>query len=125
MRFTGRVVDRRASDALAAAIDLRRLRLAACPLCLFGVACELEAGDENEIRKALRFFAPLVWEEGLAEPLVAALEGAQQAGLPGADAAIADADARGPHSPIAEAVVRRLASEQLAEMERNRTASLN
>jgi len=44
--------------------------------------------------------------------------------FPGADEAIADVEARGPCSLVAEAVVRRLASEQFAEMERNRVGSL-
>ena len=118
-------MDRQSADQVVAAIDVERARRAACPVCLFGIARELEAGDEKKIEKALRFFVPLLWDEGLAEPLKAALERAGLAGVPHAGAAIADLKARGPASLVAEALVRRLASEQVAETERTRIASLN
>ncbi|MDQ3670535.1 MAG: hypothetical protein M3377_09700 [Actinomycetota bacterium] len=113
------------ADALAAAIDLEPAGPASCPLCIFAVVAALKTGDENEIQKALRFFVPLLWDEGLSETLKSALERARKAGIVGTAAAIADLDARGYRSLVAEAVVRRLAGEQLEEMERNRTASLN
>ncbi|MFN2471138.1 MAG: hypothetical protein ABR583_09145 [Gaiellaceae bacterium] len=113
------------ADALAAAIDLGAAGPVSCPLCLFAVAAALKTGDEKEIRKALRFFVPRLWDEGLVETLKPALERARKAGIVGTAAAIADLDARGYRSLVTEAVVRRLAGEQLEEMERNRTASLN
>ena len=42
-------------------------------MCLYGVATELRRGDERKLRGALRFFTPLLWEEGLERPLVDAL----------------------------------------------------
>ena len=56
--------DRAAADLLAATLDVRLAADRVCPACLFGVAMELEKGDERAIRSAVRFFAPLLWDEG-------------------------------------------------------------
>jgi hypothetical protein len=56
-------------------------------------------------------FTPILWEEGLAEPAQAAVERAVKRGTPDAAAALADLGARGPRTPIARAIVRRLAGQ--------------
>ena len=119
------MLDRRAAEELAAALDLEEVRRTSCPACLVGVACALDGGDEAEVRKAVRAFAPLLWDEGLGEALAASLARARERGASGADAAIEDLEARGARSKIVDAVVRRLAGEQVREMERRRVAYLN
>lgn len=104
------MTDRHVAEDVALALDLDPLRGVACPACLFGVACALEDGDESEIRKSVRLFAPLLWTEGLGEALEDALRRARAARVPGADAASADVAARGGRAAVTDAVVRRLAA---------------
>ena len=119
------MVDRAAADVLAAALELCLDAVVVCPGCLFGVAMELDKSDERAIRAAVRFFAPLLWDEGLEEPVRAALEQACRAGVDGAEAAFADVEARGPRSGVFDAVVRLLASRQLEEAKRRYITSQN
>jgi hypothetical protein len=112
-------------EGLVAALGLRLERLAICPLCLFGVACALEGGDERELRRALGFFTEMLWDEGLEDPLKTALSRARVAGVPGAEAATREVEALGPRSRFVKAVVQDLARQQLDEAERARAASLN
>ncbi len=86
---------------------------------------ELDEGDERAIRAAVRFFADLLWDEGLEEPVRAALERARRAGVDGAEAAVADVQARGSRSAVFEAVVRLLARGKLEEARRRYITSLN
>lgn len=119
------MLDRRATEALAAMLDLDAVRGVACAACLFGVACALDGGKEEEMWKAVRLFAPLLWDEGLAEALEASLARARKADVPGADAASADLEERGVRSAVVGPVVRLLAAEQLQEMERRRRVYMN
>jgi hypothetical protein len=96
---------------LAAALDLDVDDIPICLACLSFVSSALHDDDEPKIRGALVAFTPLLWDEGLAEPAYAAVERAAQRGIPDAAAALADLDARGPRTPIARAIVRRLASD--------------
>lgn len=89
------------------------------------MASALAAGDEREVRRAIRFFAPLLWDEGLDAPVRVALDQAAVKGIPGAEAAITDVEARGPRSRVVEAIVRRLAAQMLEELERGYASSLN
>jgi hypothetical protein len=114
------MLDAARADALAASLDLDFHELAICRACLLFVTLPLDGGDERKIRGALRSFTPVLWDEGLALPLQAALERARRAGVPDAEAAIADIEARGPRSRVAQAAVRRLAAQQLEEMKRMR-----
>lgn len=75
------------------------------------MAFPLDAGDEREAARALREFAPLLWEEGLALPLQAALERARRRGIAGAETAITDVERRGARAAVVAAVVRRLAAD--------------
>ncbi len=106
------------AEAVAESLDLELSTLQLCPLCLFGVAQALRTGDPVELRGALRFFAPLLWDEGLAAPLSDALDAACSAGVPDAEAAAAEVERLGPTSRVVKAVVRRLAAQQLEELER-------
>lgn len=114
-----------ARSPLVAALDLRLERVAICNLCLLQVSWALRGGDAKELRRALRYFVPLLWDEGLEEVLRHAVERAYAAGVSGADVATRDLARRGEHAWITESVVLDLAEQQVAEMERWRRASLN
>ena len=79
--------------------------------CLSFVAFPLRAGDDREVRRALASITPHLWEEGLALPAVAALESARRAGVPHAEAALADITTRGSRSPVVREIVLRLAAD--------------
>lgn len=82
-----------------------------CHACLSFVSFPLDLGDEAEVRRALRRFAPVLWAEGLAMPLQVALDRARRERVPGAAEAIADVGARGCRAAIVRAVIRRLAAD--------------
>ena len=96
---------------LAGALDLDVNEVGVCHACLSFVSFPLDLGDEAAVRRALRAFAPILWADGLALPLQAALERARRRGVPGALEAIADVNARGPRASIVRPVVRRLAAD--------------
>jgi hypothetical protein len=110
------VLDERRAEAVAGALglDLRLLQL--CVMCLLGVSSALRQGDPLALRSALRFFTPLLWEEGLEDPLRDALRRAAEAGVPDAAAALDDVDRYGPACRVTKAVVRLLAEQQLREL---------
>lgn len=96
---------------LVRALDLDVHRVGICHACLSFVSFPLDEGDEAEVRRALRHFAPVLWSEGLALPLQAALECARRDGVPGAEEAIADVRARGARASVVRPVIRRLAAD--------------
>jgi hypothetical protein len=96
---------------LAGALDLDVHGVGICHACLSFVSFPLDLGDEAEVRRAIRHFAPILWEEGLALPVQAALQRALRAGAPGAAEAIADVEARRFRADIVKAVIRRLAAD--------------
>jgi hypothetical protein len=96
---------------LAQALDLDVEDMGICLACLGSVAFPLRAGNQRELRRALRYFTPILWEEGLEAPTLTALERARAARLPRAEAAAADVEARGSGSPIVRQVVLRLAGD--------------
>jgi hypothetical protein len=96
---------------LAAELDLDVYEVGICHACLSFVSFPLDAGDERETARAIREFAPILWEEGLALPLRAALERARRRGVAGADVAIEDIARRGARASIVTAAIRRLAAE--------------
>lgn len=115
-RFTYRqMLDERRATAVAESLGLQLRELQLCALCLFGVATALRGADERVTRRALRFFAPLLWEEGLADPVRTALRRAVESGVTDAAAAAVDVERYGPACRVVKAVVRRLAAEQLRE----------
>ena len=99
------------STQLAAALDLDVYEVGICHACLSFVSFPLDAGDNRKVAGAVRSFAPILWEEGLALPLQRALELARRCGVEGADAAIADVARQGCRAPIVGAAIRVLAAE--------------
>ena len=94
------------------------------PICLAWlslVAFPLEAGNDREVRRALAYVTPHLWEEGLALPTLAALERARRAGVPHADAALVDVNALGHRSRVVREIVPALA----ADLARGYTTSTN
>jgi len=57
------------AEQLAAALDLDVYEVGICHACLCFVSFPLDAGDEREVARAVREFAPILWEDGLALPL--------------------------------------------------------
>jgi hypothetical protein len=100
--------------AFAAAIDLDVEAIGICHACLSFVSIPLDRGDLATARREARRIAPDLWDEGLAEPLLAAVERARDDGVPDADAACRDVRTRGPRSATVRAIVLRLAGD-LAE----------
>lgn len=61
---------------------------------------------------------PDLWHDGLAEPALAAVRRACERGVLHAPAALADLEQNGARSPVARAIVRRLAEDLLRRMRR-------
>jgi hypothetical protein len=118
-------MDRIAAQAFVRTLNLRLEEVAACALCLLNVAWALRDGNERKIRSAVRFHAPILWDEGLDTQVRVALERARAAGLAGAEAALADVKAREDRSHVVLEIVRHLAAQQLDEMERDYITSMN
>jgi hypothetical protein len=97
--------------AVAQALELDLDEIDICLACLSFVSFPLRTGDDREVRRALASVTPHLWEEGLALPAVAALERARRAGLPHAQAALADIDALGSRSRVVREIVLRLAAD--------------
>ena len=118
-------MDRTTALAVAAALDLRIPPFGPCPLCLLNVALPLREGDERGVRRAIRFHAPILWDEGLDEATTAALERAVDRGVQGAELALADVRALGARSRVVQALVRVRALEMVEDMRRTELAALN
>lgn len=111
-------VDAEQLSELARRLDLDVNAVGICHACLSFVSFPLDLGDEAEVRRALRHFAPILWSEGLALPVQVALERARRDAVPGADEAIADVRARGPRAAIVRPLIRRLAADLNRESKR-------
>lgn len=105
------------TNTFARELDLDLDDLPICLACLSFVAMAIDAGDELEIRRWTRKMTPDLWDEGLALPARLAVERAQRRGVRDAAEALADINERGPRSPVARAIVRRL-GEALSERAR-------
>ena len=103
------------TESVAAALPVGLQSRGVCPMCLLLL---LQGGPES-------FVVPTLWIEGMDEPVRDALVGAVGRGVPGADEALADFEARGCRSTIFRAVVRRLARELDESARRAYAASLN
>jgi hypothetical protein len=99
---------RAAAGELAARLDLNVHDTPICLACLSFVAVPIGSGDEAEAARSARRMAPDLWAEGLEQPVRLALRRARDAGVPDADAAILDVEARGPRSATVRAIVLRL-----------------
>jgi hypothetical protein len=95
----------------ASGLDLDVSRTGICYACLSFVSFPLEEGEEREARSWARRMTPTIWEEGLAEHALAAVRKARDAGVAGAEACLADLEARGGRSVVARAIVLRLAAD--------------
>jgi hypothetical protein len=102
---------REQARVVAQALELDLDEVDICLACLSFVAFPPGAGDDREVRRALASGTPHLWEEGLALPAVAALERARRAGVPLAEAALADITTRGSRSPVVREIVLRLAAD--------------
>jgi hypothetical protein len=102
---------RKEARAVAQALKLDLDEVDLCLACLSFVALPLRAGEDREMRRALVSVTPHLWEEGLALPAVAALERARRAGVPHAEAALADITTHGSRSRVVREIVLRLAAE--------------
>lgn len=82
-----------------------------CHACLSFVSFPLADGETKVAKREARRMAPVLWDEGLAEPALAAVREAVQRGVPGASRALDDLEASRGRSHVAHAIVLRLASE--------------
>jgi hypothetical protein len=98
------------ADALATMLDLD-LDAGICLACLSFVSSALDGGDPGEIARQIRRMTPALWEDGLAEPALAAVRRACELGVRDAEDALADLELRRGGSSVAHAIVRRLAEE--------------
>lgn len=107
--MTARPLPRARADALAK-VDLE-LDVGICHACLSFVSLALAGGDPRDVARETRRTAPYLWDEGLAEPALAAMRRACELGVADAEAALADLEGRGGRSSVARAIVRRLAED--------------
>ena len=82
-----------------------------CHACLSFVSFAIEDGNEREVQQKVVQMTPDLWHDGLDAQAFAAVRGACAAGMPDAEQALADLEARRGRSVVARAIVRRLASE--------------
>jgi hypothetical protein len=108
-----------AAAELAAELDLDVDDIAICHACLSFVAFAVDGGDERDIRRETNRMTPQLWAEGLALPARLALERARERNVRNADRAIADVAERGPRSPVAKAIVRRLGADLMERSKGN------
>src|SRR5207253_2568179 len=71
-----------------------------CLACLSFVSSALESGHPREIDRTVAEFAPSLWEEGLAQPVLLAQQRPKRQGMAGAEAALAEVERRGARAPI-------------------------
>jgi hypothetical protein len=102
------------ADAVAKEL-LLDLNIGICHACLGIVASSLEYDTPAACQGAVMRMTPMLWDEGLAEPALAAVRAACERGIPDADLALADLERRGGSSGVARAIVRRLAAELSAD----------
>jgi hypothetical protein len=93
---------------LAERLDLGVHDIPICLACLSFVSFPIGRGDEREARSWARRMAPDLWAEGLEQPVRLALRRARDAGMPNAEAAIANVEARGPRGVAVREIVLRL-----------------
>jgi hypothetical protein len=82
-----------------------------CFACLSFVSFAVDEGDPREISRQLRLMTPDLWEDGLADPALAAVRSALERGVPDAAAALRDLEGHGGRSSTGRAIVLRLATE--------------
>jgi len=96
---------------LVARLDLDIGNIGICHACLSFVSIPLDGGHERAARREAQRMTPVLWEEGLSAAALATLEHACREGVPGAAVALADLERNAGRSPVARAIVLRLAAE--------------
>lgn len=96
---------------LATALDLDVDDLGICLACLSFVSMAIDRGNEHKIRGEITRMAPILWDEGLEQPVRMALRRACERGIGNAHQALADIDEKGPRSATVRAIVRRLGAD--------------
>ena len=109
--------DRKRADAVAARLDLDPDDAGICLACLSFVSAAIDRGRRSEIQGAVMRMTPILWDEGLAEPAVAAVRAARDRAVAGVAEALDHLESRGARSPMARAIVEALA-ERLLRQER-------
>jgi len=97
------------ADALAAHLRIG-LDVGICHACLGFVCMAIEGGDVRAIARETRRVTRDMWDEGLAEPALAAVRRAGALGVADAEAALVDLESKGGSSIVAQAVVMKLAN---------------
>ena len=92
--------------------DLDVDHIGICQACLSFVSMPLGDGDVKTAKREARTMTPILWEEGLAEPAVAAARRAAAQGVDGAALALIDLERNGGRSATARAIVLHLAAQQ-------------
>ena len=98
-------------SSLVERLDLDVDNIPICLACLSFVSSALESGHPREIDRAVAEFAPILSEEGLAQPVLLALQRTKRQGVAGAEAALAEVERRGARAPIVALIVLRLAAQ--------------
>lgn len=107
---SARGLPRAQAERLAAELDIG-LDVPICYACLSFVSLALDRGDPVDVARQARHITPYIWSEGLAEPALAAVQGAVDRGVRHAQEGLADLARRGGRSSVARAIVVRLAAE--------------
>ena len=76
-----------------------------------GLEIEGAGRHAREIDRTVGEFAPILWEEGLAQPVLLALQRKKHQGMAGAEAALAEVERRGARARIVALIVLRLAAQ--------------
>ena len=92
--------------------DLDVDRIGICQACLSFVSMPLGEGDMKAAKREARTMTPILWDEGLAEPTLAAARRAAANGVDGAQKALDDLECNGGRSSTARAIVLQLAAQQ-------------
>jgi hypothetical protein len=106
--MTARTITGAAAAELAARLGLNVHDIPICIARLSFVALPIGSGDERGARSWARRMAADLWAEGLEQPARMALRRAQEAGVPNAEAAIANVEAHGPRGVVVREIVLRL-----------------
>jgi hypothetical protein len=111
------------AGTLVATLDLDLDSGCVCYACLSVVSFAIDSGDAGQVGRELRRMTPDLWEDGLAEPGLAAVRRACTLAVPDAEAALADLERRGGRSVVAREIVRRLVAELLTPSARRQPPS--
>ncbi len=103
------------ANMLAAALELDVNDIGICLACLSFVSMEIDMGNPHKVTGQIRAMTPILWDEGLEQPARQALRRARELGVPNAVEGVREAEALGPRSRIARAIVRKLGEQLSAE----------